>query len=332
MVPGRAIRGASTPGARPPCGPLRAARSLVQGQVRRSPLAIHLKIPRTRSRHTYARTSARGQLLSFFDTLRGPHASSRTPEWPDTRAFAPLEGPMASSVDTEDPGGSLIAPASLGYSLTDALHPNGSTRGFSVAHATHARELGASRRRAGTRGRGAAPRATLLEGAAAGAPAPSATPPSLCAAPPRSPLPQARRGAAGDGVLDTAPLAAAAEGVRLRAEDRRQGLLRGGRAPRRATAQPARGAPGAARCCSPLMCCRRSGGGGGGVQTLPTTRHTQHAHPNPPLKSLQSWVGPDSVLVGTKCNSLLLLDVITGSHRRVALPPKPAVRLGPELK
>jgi hypothetical protein len=36
--------------------------------------------------------------------------------------------------------------------------------------------------------------------------------------------------------------------------------------------------------------------------------------------------------VGTKCNSLLLLDVITGSHRRVALPPKPAVRLGPELK
>jgi hypothetical protein len=42
-------------------------------------------------------------------------------------------------------------------------------------------------------------------------------------------------------------------------------------------------------------------------------------------------IGLDSVLVGTKCNTLLLLDVITGAHRRVALPPKPTVRLGPEL-
>jgi hypothetical protein len=37
------------------------------------------------------------------------------------------------------------------------------------------------------------------------------------------------------------------------------------------------------------------------------------------------------VLVGTKCNSLLLLDAASGAHRAVALPPKPAVRLGPEL-
>lgn len=44
-----------------------------------------------------------------------------------------------------------------------------------------------------------------------------------------------------------------------------------------------------------------------------------------------AWVGPDSVLVGTKCNSLLLLDAASGAHRAVALPPKPAVRLGPEL-
>lgn len=44
-----------------------------------------------------------------------------------------------------------------------------------------------------------------------------------------------------------------------------------------------------------------------------------------------AWVSPDSVLVGTKCNNLLLLDVNTRRHRRVALPPKPAVRQGPEL-
>ncbi|KAI8471738.1 MAG: WD40-repeat-containing domain protein [Monoraphidium minutum] len=43
------------------------------------------------------------------------------------------------------------------------------------------------------------------------------------------------------------------------------------------------------------------------------------------------WLGSDSVLVGTKCNNLLLLDVVTGRHRRVPLPPKPALRLGPEL-
>ena len=42
-------------------------------------------------------------------------------------------------------------------------------------------------------------------------------------------------------------------------------------------------------------------------------------------------MSPDSVLVGTKCNSLLLLDALTGRNRRVPLPPKPAVRLGPEL-
>jgi hypothetical protein len=35
--------------------------------------------------------------------------------------------------------------------------------------------------------------------------------------------------------------------------------------------------------------------------------------------------------VGTKCNSLLLVDVVTRRHRRVALPPKPAVRQAPEL-
>lgn len=42
-------------------------------------------------------------------------------------------------------------------------------------------------------------------------------------------------------------------------------------------------------------------------------------------------MSPSSVLVGTKSNNLLLLDVLTGAHRRVALPPKPAVRLGPDL-
>ncbi|KIZ04367.1 WD repeat-containing protein 40A [Monoraphidium neglectum] len=44
-----------------------------------------------------------------------------------------------------------------------------------------------------------------------------------------------------------------------------------------------------------------------------------------------AWISPDSVLVGTKCNSLLLVDVVTRRHRRVALPPKPAVRQAPEL-
>ncbi|GBF97555.1 hypothetical protein Rsub_10156 [Raphidocelis subcapitata] len=132
---------------------------------------------------------------------------------------------MASSADTEDPGGSLVAPASLGYSLTDALHPNGSSRSFSVAHAVHARELGAGRR-AEVR---LATAYTILH-------------------------PWLLRPRLFDCVQRTVDKAFCA-----------------------------------------------------------------------------SWVGPDSVLVGTKCNSLLLLDVITGSHRRVALPPKPAVRLGPEL-
>jgi hypothetical protein len=54
----------------------------------------------------------------------------------------------------------------------------------------------------------------------------------------------------------------------------------------------------------------------------------------PPLETAarrQAWVSPDAVLVGTKCNRLLLLDAVTGAHRGVPLPPKPAVRVGPEL-
>lgn len=45
----------------------------------------------------------------------------------------------------------------------------------------------------------------------------------------------------------------------------------------------------------------------------------------------QVWVDNNNVLVGTKCNNLLLLDVLTGRHRHVQLPAKPAVRLGPDL-
>lgn len=44
-----------------------------------------------------------------------------------------------------------------------------------------------------------------------------------------------------------------------------------------------------------------------------------------------AWISESSVLVGTKCNSLLHVDILTGAHRRVPLPPKPAVRLGPDL-
>lgn len=44
-----------------------------------------------------------------------------------------------------------------------------------------------------------------------------------------------------------------------------------------------------------------------------------------------AWVSEDSVLVCTKCNSLLRLNVLTGAWCKIALPPKPAVRLGPDL-
>jgi hypothetical protein len=63
----------------------------------------------------------------------------------------------------------------------------------------------------------------------------------------------------------------------------------------------------------------------------PCPAPTHHALPPPARTPSQAWVGPSSVLVGTKCNSLLLLDALSGAHRRVPLPPKPAVRLGPDL-
>jgi len=56
-------------------------------------------------------------------------------------------------------------------------------------------------------------------------------------------------------------------------------------------------------------------------------------HATPPHTPIitQAWISESSVLVGTKCNSLLQVDILTGAHRRVPLPPKPAVRLGPNL-
>lgn len=42
-----------------------------------------------------------------------------------------------------------------------------------------------------------------------------------------------------------------------------------------------------------------------------------------------AWLGAsDLVLVGTKCNALLLVDARAGSYRRLDLPPEPAVRPG----
>lgn len=59
--------------------------------------------------------------------------------------------------------------------------------------------------------------------------------------------------------------------------------------------------------------------------------HT-HACPGPgPTHKMQEWLDTGRVLVATKCNQLMELDVQSGQQRSVELPPEPPQRPHPTV-